>query len=78
MHPRGKPRAALARPTPGERTISNAAVALATDRSISPGPPLSLAAGTAQRKAFPAVLAANHEFLPPGTRLGRFCKRRAG
>ena len=32
-------RAALARPAPGERTISNAAVASATDSSISPGPP---------------------------------------
>ena len=31
--------AALAIPAPGERTISNAAVALATDSSISPGPP---------------------------------------
>ena len=30
---------ALAIPVPGERTISNAAVALATDSSISPGPP---------------------------------------
>ena len=59
LHPRGKPRAALARPAPGERTISNAAVALATDRSISPGPPLSLAAGTAQRKAVLSVLHRN-------------------
>ena len=33
------PFAALVRPAPGERTISNAAVALATDSSISPGPP---------------------------------------
>ena len=59
LHPRGKPRAALVRPAPGERTISNAAVALATDRSISPGPPLSLAAGTAQRKAVLSVLHRN-------------------
>ena len=42
-HPCIKPFAALARPAPGERTISNAEVPL-------PRSPLSLAAGTAPRK----------------------------
>ena len=43
------PRAALARPAPGERTISNAEVPL-------PRSPLSLAAGTANRMAVLSVL----------------------
>ena len=43
------PRAALAIPAPGERTISNAEVPL-------PRSPLSLAAGIVQRKAFPPFL----------------------
>ena len=43
------PQAALARPAPGERTISNAEVPL-------PRSPLSLAAGTANRKAVLSVL----------------------
>ncbi len=55
------PLAALAIPAPGERTISNAEVPL-------PRSPLSLAAGTVQRKAFPAILAANRGLpFAPGT-----------
>ena len=71
------PPAALVRPAPGERTISNAAVALATDSSISPGPPLSLAAGFAHREPSPFVFAENRRFSPPAWYLlGRFCKCR--
>ena len=51
----GLPRAALARPAPGERTISNAEVPL-------PRSPLSLAAGTAHREPLPAVFAANRGY----------------
>ena len=58
-HPGIKPSTALAIPAPGERTISNAEVPL-------PRSPLSLAAGTAQRKAFPAIRAANHGFSSRG------------
>ena len=59
------PPAALVRPAPGERTISNAAVALATDSSISPGPPLSLAAGFAHRETFLSILRSTEGFLLP-------------
>ena len=53
-------RAALARPAPGERTISNAEVPL-------PRSPLSLAAGTANRKAVLSVLwrVGDSEGTPP-------------
>ena len=45
----------------------------ATDSSISPGSPLSLAAGTVQRKAFLAILAANRGLpFAPGSCLERF------
>ena len=50
----GFPPAALVCPAPGERTISNAAVASATDSSISPGPPSPW---------LPALHIGNH-FLP--------------
>ena len=53
------PRAALARPATGERTISNAEVPL-------PRSPLSLAAGTAHREMLPVVFTANHGFISPG------------
>ena len=56
----GLPPAALARPAPGERTISNAEVPL-------PRSPLSLAAGTANRKAVLSVLwrVGDSEGTPP-------------
>ena len=38
-----------------------------TPKFLSPGPPLSLAAGTARREPLPVVFAANRGFLPPGT-----------
>ena len=53
------PLAALARPAPGERTISNAEVPL-------PRSPLSLAAGTAHREPLPAVFAANRGYSSRG------------
>ena len=53
------PQAALARPAPGERTISNAEVPL-------PRSPLSLAGGTAHREPLPVVFAANRGFSPRG------------
>ena len=53
------PLAALARPAPGERTISNAEVPL-------PRSPLSLAAGTVQRKAFPSLLHRDAGILSQG------------
>ena len=53
------PPAALVRPAPGERTISNAEVPL-------PRSPLSLAGGTAHRKPLHVVLAANRGFSPRG------------
>ena len=54
------PPAALVRPAPGERTISNAEVPL-------PRSPLSLAAGTAHREPLPVGFAAKRKFLPLGT-----------
>ena len=54
-----EPPAALVRPAPGERTISNAEVPL-------PRSPLSLAAGTAHREPLPVGFAANHGFCPRG------------
>ena len=57
----GLPRAALARPAPGERTISNAEVPL-------PRSPLSLAAGSAYREPLPVVFALNRRLsVAPGT-----------
>ena len=53
------PPAALVRPAPGERTISNAEVPL-------PRSPLSLAAGTARREPLSFGFAANHGFCPRG------------
>ena len=58
----GEPPAALARPAPGERTISNAEVPL-------PRSPLSLAAGTANREPLPIVFAANRKLLARGARM---------
>ena len=61
----GLPRAALVIPAPGERTISNAEVPL-------PRSPLSLAAGTANRKAVLTVLRQTGDAegtLPLGTGL---------
>ena len=54
--------AALARPAPGERTISNAEVPL-------PRSPLSLAAGTAQGKDFLSVLRRTAGSLARGARI---------
>ena len=45
-------------------------------RSSSPPVPLSLAAGTAQRKTLPAVFAANHRFSPGDARGGAPCIRK--
>ena len=52
---------------PRGRGPSQTPPSLATDSSISPGPPLSLAAGTAHRERSSVGVAANREFLPPGT-----------
>ena len=60
-----EPCAALARPAPGERTISNAEVPL-------PRSPLSLATGTAIRKAFPLFLHRAIGSLSQGTCAVRF------
>ena len=69
----GLPRAALARPAPGERTISNAEVPL-------PRSPLSLAAGTANRKAVLSVLhrTSDAESPPVECRIGRLSQCRPG
>ena len=65
--------AALAIPAPGERTISNAEVPL-------PRSPLSLAAGTANRKAVLSLLrrVGDSEGAPAGCRIGRSNQCRAG
>ena len=58
---------------PRGRGPSQTPPSLATDSSISPGPPLSLAAGTVQRKAFLAILAANRGLpFAPGSCLEKF------
>ena len=59
------PPAALVLPAPGERTISNAAVACDGWFHL-PRSPLSLAAGTARRELLPAVFAANRGFSRRG------------
>ena len=61
--------AALAIPAPGERTISNAEVPL-------PRSPLSLAAGSARRKAFLSVLRRTTVSLCVGHLLRWLCKCR--
>ena len=65
----GLPRAALARPAPGERTISNAEVPL-------PRSPLSLAAGTAYREQLPVSFAANRGYSPGDARGEAPCIRK--
>ena len=64
---------ALARPAPGERTISNAEVPL-------PRSPLSLATGTANRKAVLSVLhrTGDAESPPVECRIGRLSQCRPG
>ena len=48
-----------------------------TPKFLSPGPPLSLAAGFAHREPSPFVFAENRGFSPPAWYLlGRFCKCR--
>ena len=51
---------------PRGRGPSQTPPSLATDSSISPGPPLSLAAGTARREPLSFGFAANHGFCPRG------------
>ena len=66
---KGKPPAALVRPAPGERTISNAEVPL-------PRSPLSLVAGTAYREPLPAVFEANRGYSPGDARGEAPCIRK--
>ena len=66
---KGKPPAAFAIPAPGERTISNAEVPL-------PRSPLSLAAGTANRKAVLSFFRLTSGSPCTGYLLGRLCKCR--
>ena len=69
---RRSPRRHLFAPPRG-RGPSQTPPSRATDSSISPGSPLSLAAGTVQRKAFLAILAANHGLpFAPGSCLEKF------
>ena len=61
---------------PRGRGPSQTPPSLATDSSISPGSPLSLAAGTAHREPLPVGFAANHGFSPGDARGGAPCIRK--